>query len=985
MGIHLPAPVPAGPAGTRQSRSTYGGILIAGARIMSILDSFIAIDLETSGLEPPGAEILEIGAVRVEHGRIVDRFQTYVKPAGRITDETVRLTGITSDTVRDAPPVDAAIGGFRSFVTDMPLIAHHGRFESRFLDVAGDSPIENSVHSVRELARAALPTLHEHRVETLAEHFSVDSNAPHKALNDAETLAGIYLDLVELLRSVSLQSKQQMLRLLQGSGSGLLPVLVELASEGARREFLSSKPGGRLPDGTLFNAGGETLQTQGEPSDQPLDVKAVSQMLEPGGSFEDGISGYEYRPQQVEMARAVTEAFNNGRHLAVEAGTGVGKSIAYLAPSILYAVRNNVRFIVSTNTKNLQEQLFFKDLPVLTAILDVPFRYALLKGRNNYICLNRWASALNNPDASLTPYERIGALPLVLWAETTRTGDITENTGFDAVRQASLWAKICSDPGFCRSQRCRNNGRCFASNIRRTSARAHLVVINHSLLFSDLVTENAILGEFSHLVLDEAHNLEKVAAHYLGKELSIWRVRNITDPLCGPGSSDAGTLPALRHWIATSDPDPATARAFDAGIKAATAAAQDLWLRARTFFEDLSQHFVKHAGRPGSEFREKIRYRPGESTFDALTESLDPFLHALGALCSRLKDLSDWLRDLPGDTFVNQDEICNELGGCIETTQTVLDDLNDLVTANDENAVYWLELPVREKSADTRLFSAPLDVSGMLNGGLYEGKSSIVFTSATLGIRGKLTYFLRRMGLESMPGTRLQTLCLGSPFDYGKQALVCAPRFMPSPKSSEYQQAVAALLHKLMLKTKRGTLALFTSYGMLNRTYDAIKPDLRSNGVLVLGQGIDGSRTNITDRFKLEETAMLLGTDSFWEGIDVPGNALQVLGIVRLPFAVPSEPLVAAHIEELEKQGKDPFLNYSVPEAILKFRQGFGRLIRNKTDRGAVVVLDSRVLSTRYGRAFLEALPVGHHAFNSQEEMIGAIADWFEDTNGTNH
>ena len=952
---------------------------------MSILGSFIAIDLETSGLEPPGAEILEIGAVRVKNGQVVDRFQTYVKPRGVIPDETVRLTGITARTVRNAPPIDDAFENFRRFVAELPLIAHQGRFESRFLNAFADFPIENSVHSVRELARTALPTLHDHRVQTLAVHFSVECDSPHKALADAETLAGIYLNLVERLRSVSLHLKQQMLRLLQGSRSGLLPILVDLASEGARKEFLSPKPGGRLPDTPLFNAGGETLQSQGDPSDQPLDAKTVCDMLEPGGSFDEGISGYEYRPQQVEMAQAVTEAINNGRHLAVEAGTGVGKSIAYLAPSILYAVQNNVRFIVSTNTKNLQEQLFFKDLPVLSPILNVPFRYALLKGRNNYMCLNRWDSALANPDATFTPNERIGALPLVLWAETTGTGDITENTGFDPARHAGLWAKICSDSGFCRSQRCRNNGRCFANNIRRTAAKAHLVVINHSLLFSDLVTENAILGEYSHLVLDEAHNLEKVAAHYLGKELSMWRVKNITDQLCGPGSSDAGTLPALRHWIALADSEPATAKAFDAGIKSATLAAQDLWLGARTFFESLSQHLLQRVGGPGNTYREKIRYRPGESTFETLAESLTPFSLALGALCSRLKDLSDWLRDLPGRTFVNQDEINNELVGCIETTQTILDDLNDLVTANDENAVYWLELPGTEKSADTRLFSAPLDVSKMLNDGLYEGKDTIVFTSATLGIRGRLTYFLRRMGLETMPGTRMQTLCLGSPFDYRKQALVCTPRFMPSPKSADFQQAVDTLLHELMLKTKRGTLALFTSYGMLNRTYDAIKPNLHSNGVLVLGQGIDGSRTNITNRFKLEETAMLLGTNSFWEGIDVPGNALQILGIVRLPFAVPSEPLVAAHIEELEKQGKDPFLNYSVPEAILKFRQGFGRLIRNKTDRGAVVVLDSRVLSTRYGRAFLQALPVGHHTFNTQDEMIGAIAAWFEDTNGTNH
>ena len=261
-----------------------------------------------------------------------------------------------------------------------------------------------------------------------------NATQPYKALSDAETLAGIYLNLIERLRSVSLELKQQMLRLLQGSQSGLLPILVDLADEGVRKEFLAPRPGGLLPDAPLFNAGGETPRIQGEPTDHPLDVKAVCDMLEPGGCFEKGVSGYEYRPQQVEMAEAVSEAINNGRHLAVEAGTGVGKSIAYLAPAILYAMKNSVRFIVSTNTKNLQEQLFYKDLPALAAILDVPFRYALLKGRNNYICLNRWASVLNNPDASLTPNERIGALPLALWAETTKTGDITENTAFNPQR-----------------------------------------------------------------------------------------------------------------------------------------------------------------------------------------------------------------------------------------------------------------------------------------------------------------------------------------------------------------------------------------------------------------------------------------------------------------------------------------------------------------------------------------------------------------------
>jgi ATP-dependent DNA helicase DinG len=359
-------------------------------------------------------------------------------------------------------------------------------------------------------------------------------------------------------------------------------------------------------------------------------------------------------------------------------------------------------------------------------------------------------------------------------------------------------------------------------------------------------------------------------------------------------------------------------------------------------------------------------------------DALGPLVQTAATLGECLQNLSDWLKNLPDDSFPNQDELANELEGRMQDCSNILGDLDYLTNPDDESAVYWLELPHRENSSDTRLFSAPLHVADVLQEALYDPMSTIVFTSATLGIRGKLIYFLRRMGLDLLPVDRVKDLCLGSPFDYAKQSLVCAPQFMPSPKSPDFQGAVDDLIKQLALKVNRGTLGLFTSYSMLNRTYQAIKLDLQSNRIALLGQGIDGTRASITERFKSIPGSVLLGTDSFWEGVDIPGEALEILCIVRLPFAVPSEPLVAAHMEELEKQGKDPFMHYSVPEAILRFRQGFGRLIRNKTDRGIVIVLDSRVTSTRYGKAFLEALPVHHTLFRSQSEMIRSIETWFE-------
>lgn len=947
---------------------------------MSILNTFIALDIETSGLNPKDSEILEVGAVQVKNRRMAEHFHSFVKPSKGISDVSTRFTGIAEAQVSGAPDVNSVLASLQIFVAAAPVIAFHGRFEERFLG-AFSSDRFGRIHSVRNLARASFPRLPDHRLETLASRFNVKGEGPHKALRDASEVAAVYLGTVEALQDTPQNVKEQLLQLLSGTRSDLLPILLDLNNE-------SELPAGRAHDRTATDDGrppvnlvGEEIQTTDEPG-QPLDVEAIGQIFAEDGIFEAGMEGYEVRTEQAQMSRGVAEAFNGAQFLAVEAGTGIGKSMAYLVPAVLYAVQSHSRVIISTNTRNLQDQLFFKDLPDLEALLNVSFRYAILKGRNNYICLNRWKTALQNPASVFTEEERIAALPLVIWANETSTGDITENTGFNRQRSAGLWAKICSDSGHCRSQRCRTNSLCFANNIRKAAQKSHVVVVNHALLFSDLSTQKGILGDYQHLILDEAHHIERVASHFLGRELNTWRVKNLTDQLRNSGAISAGTLPALQHWLSFARVDTATLKAFDTGIRSTSESAEALWQKTQSFFEALTEVVRQRQGKDNGPYTEKFRYRPGESTFDAVSKESQTFEAALHELVDRLKSLSGWLRGLSEDAFPNRDDLRGELEGRTEECDEILFDLSFLTTASDEMTVYWMELPTRENSTDTRIFGVPLKVSDRLVETLYEGMQTIVFTSATLGIRGKLDYFVQRMGLDLLPEDHVSLLCLGSPFDYEAQVLVCAPTFIPSPKSTEYQESVETLSRDLALDVQRSTMILFTSYGMLNRTYNAIKPDLQSEGILLLGQGIDGSPTNITERFRLNGQAVLLGTDSFWEGIDLPGETLEILGIARLPFAVPTEPLVAAQMEELKKQGKDPFLNYSVPEAILKFRQGFGRLIRNRTDRGAVLILDSRVLSTGYGRAFLESLPVGHHIFDSRLEMIHKIRDWFVKTNG---
>ncbi len=938
---------------------------------MSILHTFITLDLDTTGLDPKEAEIIAIDCVKVKDGEMIDRFETYVRPRMGVPKEITRLTGSAFKDVRNAPRIGAALEKFMTFAGDLPIIAHRGRFEARFLSEASGLPFGNNIHSLRDLARIALPRLSDHRASTLADFLGVESDC------DAERLSGIYAGVLDVLRDTSLSTKQSILRLVQGTNSPLLNIFVDLGNEAVKGEFMRRMRGGGADDLPLSNVGGDEPRAEAEEF-APLDIDMLYALFESGGAFDRQTDGYEVRAEQIEMARAVAGAFNDGELLVAEAGTGVGKSMAYLAPAIHHAAQNGCRVVVSTNTKNLQEQLFFKDLPHLERVLDMPFSYVLLKGRGNYICLNRWQAALANVDAFFSEDEREGALSLAVWAEQTQTGDISENNGFDTRRCAGLWAKVCSDSGYCRSQRCRTNGRCFANNVRRYAQKAHVVVVNHALLFADIVSENAVLGEYEDLILDEAHNIEKVAAHYLGRELTIWHVKNFSDQLCSPGFNSTGTLPALRHWIGVANLKDNIFSAFDKGIGRATHAAEDAYLKAQAFFQNLTDSLRGKQGYRKFSYTQKVRYGPGENAFKGVGESLEDFFHAAAELQASLKNLCDWLKNVPDDAFPNRDELANELDGRAETCDDLIETLDHLTHPEDEKCVYWFELPNRDNSSDTRLFSAPLYVAEVLRGALYDKMRTIVFTSATLGIRGKLIYFLRRMGLDALPEDRVQTRCLGSPFDYDLQAMVCVPQFMPSPKSPDFQRAVDDLLRDLVRKVGRGTLALFTSYSMLNQSYRALKPDLTSDGITLLGQGIDGARGSITDRFKTHRRAVLLGTSSFWEGVDIPGEALEILGIVRLPFAVPSEPLIAAHLEELEKQGKDSFLHYSVPEAILKFRQGFGRLIRNKSDRGVVIVFDSRVLSTRYGRAFLEALPVQHRAFHAPENLLQTIKHWFD-------
>ncbi len=621
---------------------------------------------------------------------------------------------------------------------------------------------------------------------------------------------------------------------------------------------------------------------------------------------------YEARPQQVEMAQAVADALETRTHLVVEAGTGVGKSLAYLVPLILQAKRTRTRVLVSTHTISLQEQLVGKDLPRLQDRLEVAFRPVLVKGRMNYLCLRRLARARSHQrelfgEGLGEELERLRA-----WADQTEDGSVQE------LRQppsAEAWSAVCAEHGNCLGAKCPERKRCFLMRARARMQDADLLVANHHLLFSDLALRRegaAFLPEVSAVVLDEAHTVEDTASEHLGLRLSPTGFEHWLRRLFAPDSGK-GLLGYLR-----------------AGPAAQTTTR--LWDAVAELF-----HEVPRAA--GLAARESQKVVPGPlAVTSTVPELLRELSDRLGALIDELEDQDEESRS----ELRHLRSLGLMLGGMLQSFlgQTLPDH------------VYWIE---REgKRHQPVLHSAPIEVAPILNTALFGQVGSVILTSATLAVGGHLEYCRDRLGA----GADCRLLCLGSPFDHARQMRLHVATNAPDPKDKEaYAEAVAKGVLRWSLKTRGRAFALFTSADLLQRTARALREPLEAAGLVLLAQGAGLGRRAMLETFRKNEGYVLFGLDSFWIGVDVRGDALSNVILTRLPFAVPDHPVVAARLQRIKEKGGDPFREYSLPEAVLKFRQGFGRLIRSQTDEGIVVVLDSRLLTKWYGRVFLRSLP----------------------------
>ncbi|MFC1944294.1 ATP-dependent DNA helicase, partial [Chloroflexota bacterium] len=682
------------------------------------------------------------------------------------------------------------------------------------------------------------------------------------------------------------------------------------------------------------------------------------------GPLAQAFPGFERRSQQVKMMAAVAEALNTGENLIVEAGTGTGKSIAYLLPAITFSLDNRVPVVISTNTINLQEQLVEKDIPDLlgalgTGLVQEDLRVAQVKGRSNYLCLRRWASHIAG--GGLSPEEARLMARVRLWLESTQSGDCSE-LRLNAT-EAQLWKRLSAQIESCRAGSCQHyhQEECFLYGARKAAQEAHIIVVNHSLLLSDIMTQSGILPEYRHLVIDEAHHLEDEATRQLGSQITR---KDLLDFLNELGEGLSSRVLGRLGTAATSRRKDAERLVGSLSRRAARVRG----LVSELF--DLLGGFIERWAEGGGEYEHylrvtnSIRSQPAWSDLEAAGENLSL---ALGDIAADLERLYIGIESIPYADNTETEELSAEIGSRLSSCRELADQINSFLCRPDTNGVFWVSLS--DHGSTVSLCTAPLSVGGFLEKTLFQAKDCAVLTGATLSTEGGFEYMKSRFGIEEASEVLLE-----SPFDYMDSTMLYIPRDIPEPGRQGYQPAVEEALVGLCRATGGRALVLFTSHSALRATQSAIQTPLEEADILVLGHGVDGSPKQLLAAFKSNPKSVLLGTASFWEGVDIVGETLSVLVIARLPFAVPTEPVFAARSETYI----DAFNQFALPQAILRFKQGFGRLIRSRGDRGAIVVLDSRLQRKGYGRAFLDSLPPCTVMRGPARNLPAAVTSWLE-------
>lgn len=917
---------------------------------------WVVIDLETTGLDPRRDRIIEIGAVKVDEDGVLETFQTLVDPAMILPPFIVELTGISDEMLDGQPSLADVLPDFLTFVDDCMPVAHNANFELTFLRSYTGWEGSDWLDTIT-LAKMAFPFLNSYSLENLVAELSLANTAPHRALADAQATALLLRRIEDVFAALDDDILLAFMAIFGEKNQAYRDFLCRYHVEPAPARYLP-------PDRQEEPGEGERLVAR---EDYRIDAAEVCDAF----SGEDGITcfltDFQERSMQTEMANQVAAAFNDAAFLLAEAGTGTGKTMAYLIPAAKLGWEGGKPVILSTHTIHLQDQLLQKDIPVVNDFLGGGLRAVLVKGRNHYLCFRKWLLACESEEKD-APFLMARLLP---WVIETRDGDV------DALHlqphERRDWYRFSAVSESCSGSQCPYfRSKCFVHRVRKQADRAHLIVINHSLLLTDAIMGGGVLPAADYLVVDEAHQLEKVAEETLGGSFTYYDhtavlgdIRRFLLKL-----QKRASLPSI--FVREEDVERNRARLSRleetiAGLDAKMDSGDQLFKMLRGNFT----HYRENVN-PGSRtWRLDHRARTGQlwEEMAALIENYQIGLRELQLALDRIA--IDFEEELTAD---NQERERFHFIIQVSRLSALSDAVYRFLHAEEEQMISWLEAG-NERTLYPIVKLSPLQVDEALAKYLYDRKESIVFVSATLSVNKKFTYFKQNCGLNLI-GRECRELLLPSPFDYEKQALLTVVNDIPTPGAVgewRFIDGVSDAIIRLTQASGGRALALFTSHVQLREVYHRVRAPLAASGINVLAHELSGSRTLLLESLRADKATLLLGANSFWEGIDVAGEHLSLLIIVKLPFWPPDMPTVAARIEMLEAQKKNAFYEYSLPQAVIRFKQGFGRLLRKEDDRGIVCVLDRRLVSKRYGASFINSLPIDKAYSLSTEEIVTLI------------
>src|SRR5688572_17496270 len=930
------------------------------------MQSIVAIDIETTGLSEDRDTIIEIGAVRFKGHRVEDEWSTLIDPNRHIPEFISALTGIDDAMVRQAPRLSEVAPDLDAFVGDAPVIGHNVRFDLGFLQRAGLFQY-NEVIDTYELASVLMPTASRYNLGALGKQLGILLPATHRALDDAKVTMAAFNRLFEMARELPLELVAEIVHLSEpfawDASWFFQEILRERAKEGIQSKRVKKKDGGRLD--ALRGFDDSKFPPLNNPETPvPLDADEITSVLEYGGPFSQYFAAFEQRPEQVEMLRVVTNALSYGSHLMVEAGTGVGKSFAYLVPAALFALQNNTRVVVSTNTINLQDQLIQHDLPNLSQALNLDFRFSVLKGRSNYLCPRRLEN-LRHFGPRNADEMRVLAKVMV-WQLNNQSGDRSE-LNLAGPTEREVWVRMSAEDDACTTETCikRTGGACPFHRAKTMSQSAHVLVVNHALLLSDVATGSKVLPEYSHLIIDEGHHLESATTNALSFKLNQFDMDRMMKEI---GGSNTGVLGRFLSEIKDAL-RPADFGLLQQKISRATDMTFRIEQMNREFYAILSE-FAKQQreGQPQSNYNWQARVLPATRTlpgWEKVEIAWDEIDETLSLLIASLSEIYKGATELYAEGHEELEDVIADIANVARRLMEAEANITGMISKPAQGMVYWIE--VQPNGNRLSLNAAPLSVASLVEKYLWHEKRSVILTSATLTAHGEFQYLRNTLGADEA-----DEMQLGSPYDYESAALLYIANDIPEPNINGYQQALDRTIVNTAKATGGRMLVLFTSYAALKKTAHNITGPLAREDIYVYEQGDGASPNALLESFKATERAVLLGTKSFWEGVDVPGESLSVAFLTKLPFDVPTDPLIAARSEMYE----DSFQQYYLPEAILKFRQGFGRLMRTASDRGVVAILDRRVLTKQYGRLFIESLPRCTARQGPATSLAGQAAKW---------